>query len=360
MKASDFNFLEKLLLTPSPSGFEQDIQEIVRKSVKGVADEVKTDVHGNVICSLNPKAPIQIMLAGHCDQIGFMVHHIDSAGYLYFKAIGGIDPSVVPGTHLVILTDKGELPAVVGYKPVHLVPRSDRGKKLELKHFWLDIGAKNEKEARNLVSVGDPVVYRPMVSRLGKSQISGPGLDDRVGVYVVLQAFRKVAKAIKGKKSFPVGLHAVSTVQEEIGLRGARTSCFGLSPDAGIAVDVTHATDNPGANSKEVGDIKLGSGPTIARGANINPVLEGMLRKTAKAKKIPVQLLAAPNATGTDANAMQISGAGVATALLGLPNRYMHTQVECCDLRDFDYCADLIAETVLKVTSKTSFIPKKR
>ena len=249
MKSSDFSFLEELLLTPSPSGFEQEIQKLVKKRVKGVADSVRTDVHGNVIASLNEGAPISFMLAGHCDQIGFMVHHIDSAGYLYFKAIGGIDPSVVPGTHALILTEKGPLPAVVGYKPVHLVPRSERGKKLELKNFWLDIGAKNEKEARNLVAVGDSVVYKPMVSRIGKHQIAGPGLDDRVGVFVNLEAFSKVAKAIKGKKSFPVALHAVSTVQEEIGLRGARTSCFGLSPTAGIAVDVTHATDNPGANS---------------------------------------------------------------------------------------------------------------
>jgi len=344
-------------MTPSPSGFEQDIQAVFRKRMKGVADKVSTDVHGNSIAVLNPKGSVRVMLAGHCDQIGLMVTHIDDRGYIYFKAIGGIDPTVVPGTHLKILTEKGELPAIIGYKPIHLVERSERGKKLDLDDLWIDIGAENGKEAKKLVSVGDPVVYQPQITKLGKHQISGPGLDDRVGVYIISEAMRLVAKEIKGKKSFPVALYSVSTVQEEIGLRGARTSCYGIDPQVGIAVDVTHATDNPGANPKKVGDVKLGKGPTIARGANINPVLEGLLKSAAKKKKIPYQPLSAPRGTGTDANAMQISREGVATALIGLPNRYMHTQVEVCDTRDLDAAAELIAATVLDIKAKTSFIP---
>lgn len=357
MKSANFNFLEELLLTPSPSGFEQTIQKLVRKRAKGLADEISTDVHGNVICALNPKGPLKVMLAGHCDQIGLMINYIDDSGYLYFKKIGGIDPTVVPGTRLKILTENGEIPAVVGYKPIHLIKPSERGKKLELSDLWIDIGASSGKEAKKLVSIGDPVIYEQKVLRLGKHQISSPGLDDRVGVFVVLEALRLVSKTIKGKKNFPVALYAVSTVQEEIGLRGARTSCYGVDPHVGIAVDVTHATDNPGASAREVGTVKLGDGPTIARGANINPILEKKLREAGKKNKIPFQLLASPNATGTDANAMQITREGVATAVLGLPNKYMHTQVEVVDLRDLEASAELLAKTILSFTAKTSFVP---
>ncbi len=357
MKTADYKFLESLLTTPSPSGFEEDIQSIVRKRLKGVAKEISTDVHGNVIGTLNPKGSVRVMLAGHCDQIGFMVTHIDKQGFIYFDRIGGIDPTVVPGSKLVILTDSGPVDAVIGYKPVHLVPSSERGKKMELSKLWIDIGAADGKEARKIVSVGDPIVYQPSVTRLGKNSIVGAGLDDRVGVYVVVEAFRIVAAKVKNLKSFPVALSVVSTVQEEIGLRGARTSSFGVDPDIGIAVDVTHATDNPGAEVKRVGEIDLGKGPTIARGANINNVLEKKLRAVAKKKKLPIQRLSAPNATGTDANAIQVNRAGVAAALIGLPNRYMHTQVEMVDLRDLDTAANLIAETILAIKKNESFIP---
>ena len=357
MKTADFKFLESLLLTPSPSGFEIDIQAKVRKRLKGTADSVETDLHGNVIGTLNPKGSISVMLAGHCDQIGFMVTHVDDKGFIHFNAIGGIDPSVVLGSRLTILSESGPISGIIGYKPIHLIPSKERGKKIELSNLWIDIGAADGKEARKKVSVGDPIVYEPHVLRLGKNKLVGPGLDDRVGVYVVTQAFKIVAEKAKKLKSFPVKLSVVSTVQEEIGLRGARTSSFGVDPDVGIAVDVTHATDNPGASVKEVGEVDLGKGPTIARGANINPVIERKLRETAKKKKIPFQPLSAPRATGTDANAIQINRAGVAAALIGLPNRYMHTQVEMVDLRDLDSAANLIAETILSIKKKDSFIP---
>ena len=206
--------------------------------------------------------------------------------------------------------------------------------KVETKNIWVDIGAANGKEAKELVSIGDPITYTLGVTELGKHLIASPGCDDRVGVYVVMEALRLVASKVKGsaKKKFPVALYAVSTVQEEIGLRGAKTSCHEIDPLVGIAVDVTHATDNPGAPAKRSGTVDLGAGPTIARGPNINPVLGQLIASTAKQKKIPHQMSAAPRATGTDANMIQISGSGVADALVSSPNRYMHTQVEVVDL----------------------------
>jgi tetrahedral aminopeptidase len=357
MEKSSLKFLTDLLETPSPSGFESQIQRVIKKYVSRFADEVSVDVHGNLRAVYNPTGSIRVMLAGHCDQIGMMVTHIDDAGYIYFGAIGGIDPAVLPGTRLRILTRGEEIDGIIGHKPVHLVSAEDRGKKVELKKLWIDIGAASGREAKQKVSVGDPIVYYPGVMRLGPNFLTSPGCDDRVGVFVVMEALRLVSEKVKNKKTFPVALFGVSTVQEEIGLRGARTSAFDIDPHVGIAVDVTHASDNPAADAKEIGTIKLGEGPAISRGPNINQVLEGLLVSAAQKHKIKYQPLSAPSATGTDANAIQVSRAGVAAALIGLPNRYMHSQVEVVDLRDLENSAKLLAHTILDMKVKTSFIP---
>lgn len=359
MRKESKEFLFKLLATPSPSGFEQAIQRVVRRYAKDFADEITVDVHGNLIAAFNPDAPIRVMLAGHCDQIGLMVTHIDSHGYIWVNQIGGVDPAVLPGLQVHIHTREKVIQGVIGHTPIHLLEPQERGKRLELDKLWVDIGAIDGKEAKKLVSVGDPITYASPAITLGAHGLSSPACDDKVGVYVIMEALRLFASKHKGaaKKKCPIALFAVSTVQEEVGLRGAQTSCFGLDPLVGIAVDVTHATDNPGAQAKRVGTVELGKGPTIARGANINPILEALLVDTAKKKRLAVQSLAAPRATGTDANVMQVSRAGVATALLGIPNRYMHTSAEVVDLRDLDTAAKLIAETTSRITKRTSFIP---
>lgn len=356
MRKDSRNFLFDLLTTPSPSGFEEEIQKIVKARVSKFADDVQIDVHGNLIAALNPGKDLRVMFAGHCDQIGFMVTHISDQGYLCFNQIGGHDPTVVTASQVVVLTENGPVNGVIGYKPVHLVPRNERGKATELSKLWIDIGAGSREEAESMVQVSDPIVYVPQVTELGANLIAAPGCDDRVGVFVVMEALRLVAEAF-AKKSKSLSLFAVSTVQEEVGLRGARTACFGIDPQVGIAVDVTHASDNPGAEAKQIGTVKLGEGPTISRGANINNTLEKLLRKTADKKKIPCQRLSSPSITGTDANPIQVSRSGVATGLIGVPNRYMHTKVEVVDLRDLEAGAKLLAETFLAMTPKTDFIP---
>ena len=357
MRKDSRQFLNSLLETSSVSGFEQSIQRVVRQRAAKYSDSIEIDVHGNLIACLNPAGKLRVMLAGHCDQIGMMITHIDEKGFLYFRAVGGLDPSVIPGTRVLIQAEKGPVEGVLGQKPIHLKSQSERGQKNEIKKMWIDIGAKDGKEAKSLVSVGDVATFHLGVVDHGKNIISSPGCDDRVGVFVVMEALRLVAEATKGKKNFPVALYAVSTVQEELGLRGARTAAYGIDPLVGIAVDVTHATDNPGADAKQVGTVKLGEGPTIARGANINPVLEELLKNTAKKKKINYQPLGAPAATGTDANALQINRRGVAAALIGIPNRYMHTQIEMVDLRDLEAAAKLIADSVMAMDAKMTFIP---
>ena len=358
MEKESLQFLTKLLETPSVSGCEARIQGVIKRRMQAFADGISHDVHGNLIVAVNPDAKIRVMLAGHCDQIGMMVSHITDAGYIYVKEIGGIDASVVPGSRVTIHAADGPIDGVIGYKPIHLIPPGERGKKVELSQLWIDIGPANGAEVKSRISIGDPITYKLGVERLGKHVISSPGCDNRVGAFVVMEALRLVSRMIGRKRNFPVGLFSVSTVQEEIGLRGAKTAAFTVDPLVGIAVDVTHASDNPGADAKEIGSVKLGGGPTIARGPNINPMLETLLVKTAKRKKLKFQPLAAAGATGTDANAMQVSRGGVAAALIGIPNRYMHTQVEVVDLRDIETAVKLLAETVMSITSRMDFVPR--
>ena len=352
MRKESYEFLKALQETPSPSGFEQPVQRLVRERMKGIAHDVRTDVHGNVIAALNPDGSPRVMLAGHCDQIGLMVKYIDENGFLFVVSIGGIDPTVLPGSRVVVHSSHGPVDGVIGRKPVHVIKPEDRGAKLELRELWVDIGAKNRKEAQRIVSVGDPITFVLTLAHLGQDLVTCPAFDNKCGTFVVMEALRLCT----GRK-MKCGLFAVSTVQEEVGLRGARTACFGVDPQVGIAVDVTHATDYPDMDKRTLGDIRCGAGPTISTGANINPSLEAMLLATAKAKRIPFQKEAAPNGTATDANVIQLNRAGVATALVGIPNRYMHTQVEVVSLFDLDAASRLIAETVVQIDAGKSFIP---
>jgi len=352
LQKEPLEFLRKIQETPSPSGFEQPVQRIVKKRMKRYADTIQSDVHGNLIVGLNPKGSPRIMLAGHADQIGMMVRYIDDLGYIYFAAIGGIDPSVLPGTNVTLHTSHGPVDGVIGRRPIHVMKPEERGAKVELQALWIDIGAKNKKEVERVVAVGDPITFRLGLTHLGRDLISSPALDNKCGVFVVMEALR-----LCSIKKIKCALFAVSTVQEEIGLRGARTSCYGVDPQVGIAVDVTHATDCPDMNKRTHGDLKLGGGPVIERGPNINPKLESVLVSAARAKKIPIQFAAAPGGTPTDANAIQLTRSGVAAALVSVPNRYMHTQVEMVSLADLTKTAKLLAETIARIDSKTNFLP---
>lgn len=353
MRKESYEFLKNLEETPSPSGFEQPVQRVVRQRMKEFADTVETDVHGNVIVGLNPKGSPRVMLAGHCDQIGLMVKYIDDQGYIFFTAIGGIDPSVLPGSRVVVQSEHGPIEGIIGRKPIHLMKQEERGAKSELRDMWIDIGAKNRKEVEKVIRIGDPVTFRLELVHLGPNLVTSPAFDNKCGTFVVMESLR-----LCSVRKLKCALFAVSTVQEEIGLRGAKTSCYGVNPSVGIAVDVTHATDYPDIDKRTAGDVKLGAGPTVFRGANINPKLESLLLSTAKTKRIAVQSEGTPGGTPTDANVMQLTRSGVATALIGIPNRYMHTQVEVIDLRDLESSAKLIAETVAKLTPRSNFNPE--
>lgn len=353
MRQESLEFLKQLIETPSPSGFEQPAQRVVRDYIAPYADELRTDVHGNVIAVKNPDGYPRVMLAGHCDQIGMMVQHITDDGYLYIAAIGGIDAAVMAGIPVVVHNERGSIIGVIGRRPIHLMKADERDKaKLDLSEMFIDIGAKDKDEAKTRVEIGDPVTFHLHMDMLMGGLVAGPGFDDKVGSFVVAETLRLLEK-----RKLHCAVYAVSTVQEELGLRGARTSAYGIDPQIGIAVDVTHGTDYPGCDCKKTGECTLGEGPTIARGPNINPVLRKLMQETADKKKIKWQPEPEPRATGTDANSIQISRAGVATGLVSIPNRYMHTPVEIVHLGDLEHAARLIAETCAKITEEMDFTP---
>ena len=349
MKKESFNFLEMLMDTVSPSGFEEEAARIWRDRTKSFVDEVKTDVLGNSIAVLKRKESPKIMLAGHIDEIGYMVKYINKEGYIYFSTIGGVDLHLVPGQRVWVKTKKGNVLGVIGKKPVHLLEEEEKKKVAKIEELWIDIGAKDKKEAMFILSVGDPVVPAVGLEILNDDIVVGRGFDDKAGAFVISETLK-----ILSEKRFKASLYGVATVQEEIGLRGAKVSAYGISPDIGIAIDVTFATDFPSMDKRKAGDIKIGKGPVIARGPNINPKIFDFLIEVAKKERIPYQIEGISKATGTDANVIQLTKTGVATGLVSIPNRYMHTQVELVSLKDLENTSKLLSAFVLRFDRKAA------
>ena len=354
MNTTDFNFLTQLVETPSPSGYEQPAQRVIKGQLHNIADNLHTDVMGNLIAWLAGQGGPKVMLAGHCDEIGFMVQFVDDHGFIYFGAIGGVDPHLAPGQRVSIHTENGDVPGVIGKKAIHLIEPKDREKVIKLKKQFIDIGCSSREEVEALVRIGDPVTFAVGVQILQNDRATSRAFDDKMGAFIVTE----VMKRVKQDGQIPADLYAVSTVQEEIGLRGAATSSYGVNPDVGIVVEVTHATDYPDVEQSSIGRVELGNGPVIARGANINPVLFKLIVATAAEEDIPIQIIGIPRATGTDANVMQLSRGGVATALLAIPLRYMHTPVETLSLEDLELAIRLLVAVVKQIDGDSSFIPQ--
>jgi endoglucanase len=354
VKQQSLDFLERLLSTISPSGFEEEAARVWIEEAKPFTDRVYGDLHGSAFAVVNQGGSPKVMLAGHIDEIGLMITHIDDEGYLYFTGIGGWDPQILQGQRGWIKTKAGRVTGVIGKKPIHLLKEEDRSKALKLEELWIDIGAKDKAEASAAVAIGDPVVLAYGFETLRNDFAISRGFDDKCGAFVVLEAARLLAE-LNPKAE----IYAVATSQEEIGLRGAQTSAYGIDPKVGIAVDVGFASDFPtmGDLKKQVGDVTVGKGPIIARGANINPKIFNLLIETALEQEILHQIVPAPRGTGTDANAMQLTRAGVATGLISIPNRYMHSPCELVSLNDLENAARLIAHAVEQITDKMNFVP---
>ena len=345
-------FLRKLLDTPGPSGFESAPARVWRDEAKRFAAEVRPDVSGNSIAVVNPEGEPTIMLAGHIDEIGVIVQYIDDEGYLHFSPIGGWDSQVLVGQRIRLLGRDGNVMGVVGKKPIHLMKTDDREKASKITDMWIDIGAAGRAEAEQLVSVGDPGVIDAPTMEMPNGRLVSRSIDDRIGAFTVLEALRRYAE-----KPGKARVVAAATTQEEIAWQagGALVCASCLGPQMAIVVDVTFATDHPGIEKKEIGDHKMGSGPVLTRGAIISPVVFELLRRTAGEQAIPFTVHAAGRDTSTDADAIHIAREGVATALVSIPNRYMHSPNEMVSLSDVEAAADLIAHTCRAVTTATDF-----
>lgn len=343
----NLNFLNNLLTTSGPSGFETETAKVYRDYLKSFCDEVNNDVMGNTIGIINKDADFKIMLAGHYDEIGFQVVHIADEGIIHFRKVGGIDQITLPGSEVEILNENGKVPGIIGKKPIHLVQPKERDKSCEIKDLWIDIGAKDKKEAENLVSVGDPVTIKTNFKKLAQNKIMSKGLDDKLGAFVCAESARLLSQKISKK----IGIYCVGTVQEEVGLRGAITSSYNINPNVGIAVDLSFATDTPDISKSEYGEVKLGAGPMLTRFANENLVVSKKIRQIASEKSIPYQESAGHTASGgTDTAMIQLSRNGVATTLVSIPSRYMHTPVEICNLEDVNNAVELISEFSLSLS----------
>ncbi len=340
------------MAAPSPSGYEQPAQDVVRAYAAEFSDRVETDVMGNVLAIRNEKGSPRVMLAGHCDEIGLLVKRIDDRGYLRFVQVGGWDPGVLLGQKVEVHTASGTLPGVIGIRSFAGPNAPHRGGAVSLDWLHVDLGAGSYEEAAGLVRIGDIITVGTPYRELRNGRLAARAWDDKAGVWVAMEALRLLQR-----RKISAAVFAVSTVQEEVGLRGAKTAAFGISPDVGIAIDVGFAADTPADSKKKTADVVMDKGPIITRGANINPRVFERLVRAADAKKIGYQPEAAPGGTGTDANVMQLTRAGVATGLIGVPTRYMHTPTEVVSYKDLEDAAKLLAEFIAQLEPDADFTP---
>lgn len=343
-------FLRRLISVPGPSGFEQRASAVWRDEVGTFADSVEWDVIGNSFARLTKEDAPTVIIEGHIDEIGFIVTYIDDDGFIWFDKIGGWDDQVVVGQRIVLAGENGDVQGVIGKKAAHLLKPADREKVTQVKDLWIDIGAANRAAAEEKIAVGDPAVIDVAPVELTDDLWASRSLDNRVGAFVALEALRLLSADRPA-----ANVYAVAASQEEIGLVGATTFSFRHAPFVGIAIDVTHATDYPGADPKADNKIRLGGGPVMTRGAVINPAVFKGLRDAAKRLEISFAVQAAARTSGTDADAMTRSGAGVAAGLVSIPNRYMHSPNEIISLYDLESAAAVIAEFTRTVTADSDF-----
>jgi putative aminopeptidase FrvX len=355
MTESSHDFLKRLLDSPGPSGFESAPARVWRDEVKHFADELRPDVHGNSVGTVNPKGKPRLMFAGHIDEIGLQITHIDEDGFLYFAGIGGWDSQVLVGQRVVVVGSAGPVRGVIGKKPPHLMKKEDFDKVSQITDLWIDIGAASREEALARVHVGDPAVLDAASQEFPGGRIVSRSIDNRIGAYVVAEALRLLAR----ERPPHAAVFAVATTREEIAFTGggARTSAVGIDPQVALVVDVTHSTDWPGADKKQGGDHKLGAGPVFGRGSALNPVVFDLLVQCAVEEGIPYSVQAAPRDTGTDADAIHNALRGIPTGLVSVPNRYMHSPNEMVALADVERAARLLAAFARKLTPDASFIP---
>src|ERR1017187_10445725 len=340
MRSESLQFLEHLVNTPSPSGHEARGQRVWLDYVAPFADETFTDAYGNAVAVLNKGEPPRLMLAAHADEISMVVNYINDEGFIYVRKLGGVDPAITRAQRIVIHSRGGPVRGVVGNVAPHLMKGDHDGKAPKIHELFIDIGVASRREAEKLVRVGDPITLADSFELLRKDLAVARAFDNRIGTFAVAETLR-LARESKGK--LQAEILAVSNIMEEVGLLGARQIAYTLKPDVALVVDVTHATDYPTVSQQQHGDIKMGHGPTVTHGGCNHPEVVARIEAVAKARKIPLQHEAMSSSSGTDTDAIFWTRGGIASALISLPNRYMHSPVEVVSLKDLELIPELLA-----------------
>ncbi|NLK50781.1 MAG: M42 family metallopeptidase [Candidatus Cloacimonetes bacterium] len=347
MEEKHLKFFRDLVSAPSPSGFEAPAQKVARAFMAPYADEITSDINGNLIAFKKGSGKLKVMVVGHADEIGFIINHIDEQGYVYVKSLGGFDVNLLPGLRVDIYHGENLVRGIFGRKPVHMMRGDEGSPKLKLEDLWIDIGATSKEEALKLVAIGDIATYHSQFEMLSEDFVVTKATDNKAGVYVAARVMQELAK-----KKLKANYYAVCSVGEETTMKGAATSASQIKPDIAIAVDVTFTSDVPGSDKRVYGDVALGKGPTLSIGAALHPVIRERLIAAADKLKLPYQIEIAPGRTGTDADAIHARGVGAATAVIGIPNRYMHSPNEVISLSDLDNAVKMTAAFVAALDDK--------
>lgn len=346
------DFLWNYLNTPSPTGFETEGLKVWLDYIKIFVDNYFSDVYGTIAAVINPDAEYKVVIEAHADEISWYVSYITDDGFIYVKRNGGVDHQIAPSKRVNIHTEKGSVKAVFGWPAIHL-RNKNKEEQPTIKNIFLDCGCNSKKEVERLgVHIGCVATYEDELMMLNNRYYVGRALDNRIGGFMIAEVAKKISR---NKKKLPFGLYIVNAVQEEIGLRGAEMISRKIKPNAAIITDVTHDTNTPMYDKKSEGDIKCGSGPVLTYGPAVQNNLLKMIINVAKKKKIPYQLDAVSRSTGTDTDAFAYSGEGVASALISLPLKYMHTTVESAHSDDIDNLINLLYEVIIQIKPGTDF-----
>lgn len=346
MHDESLKFLETLINTPSPSGYESRGQRVWLDYASEFADEAFTDAYGNAVAVLNKGGSPRLMLAGHADEIAMTVNYINDDGFIYVRKVGGVDPAITKAQRVTIHSKHGPILGVVGNVAPHMMKLEKERKVPEMHDLFIDIGVENRKEAEKLLAIGDPITLNDRFELLRNDLAVARAFDNRIGTFAVAETLRLLAKS---KKKLKAEVCAVSNIMEEVGLFGARQIAYSLQPDAALVVDVTHATDYPTVNKAMHGDIHIGKGPTITRGGPNHIAMVERLTKVAEREKIDLQFEATSNTSGTDTDVIFWTRGGIPSALISLPNRYMHSPVEVVSLNDLEQIPQLMAAFALSL-----------
>jgi putative aminopeptidase FrvX len=340
MREQSLTFLKTLVNTPSPVGHETRGQRVWFEYVRPFAAETFSDAYGNCVAVLNKGGAPRLMLAAHADEIAMAVNYINDEGFIYVRRLGGVDAAITRAQRVVVHSRSGPVKGVVGNVAPHLMKEEKDPKAPKIQDLFIDIGARDRKEAQKLVRIGDPITLVDEFEELRGDLAVARAFDNRIGTFAVAEALRLLSDS-GGKLQAEVC--AVANVQEEVGLLGARQIAYSLKPDIALVVDVTHATDYPNVNKAQHGDIKVGKGPTLTHGGCNHPVVVERLEQVAGARKIPLQHEAMSATSGTDTDVIFWTRGGIASALVSLPDRYMHSPVEVVSLKDLEYIPELLA-----------------